>query len=83
MREDQAEWQRGVAREKVRQHKEERALQRALEKGKDSLTTRYEDPDWMPEMLLSGGKGRMAPGGGLPQIGSGRKNPNERRRSKK
>ena len=49
------------------------------------------DPDWMPEMLTVGigGKGRKAPDGriplgadGMPVIGYGKKNPNERRRKR-
>ena len=41
------------------------------------------DPDWVPEMLLvgSGGKGRTQRDG-MPKIGHGRKNPNERRKKR-
>ncbi|KAK0542864.1 20S-pre-rRNA D-site endonuclease nob1 [Tilletia horrida] len=81
LREDQAEWQRAVAQQNVQKRKEERALARALEKGKDTLSARYEDPDWMPDMLLAGG-GRQGHAG-LPALGIGRKNPNEKRRPRK
>lgn len=46
------------------------------------------DPDWVPEMISvgAGGKGRTmrtsGMDGDLPQIGYGRKNPNEKRRRK-
>jgi len=46
------------------------------------------DPDWIPEMISvgAGGKGRTMKSsrmdGDMPQIGYGRKNPNERRRKK-
>lgn len=79
LREDQAEWQRGVAQERQRQAKEERALQRALAKGQDSLSARYADPDWLPDLLT----GKHSNSGGLPSLGVGRKNPNERRRRRK
>lgn len=97
LREDQSEWIKAVAKEKVRQNKEDRALQKAVDKsdkrakeaeemGKEGNTTsafglRYEDPDWMPEMLLGGKSSKNQ--GGLPKLGIGRKNPNERRRPKK
>ena len=45
LREDQLEWQRAVSQQKAQRDREERALQRALEKGHDSLTARYADPD--------------------------------------
>ncbi|KAK0532666.1 20S-pre-rRNA D-site endonuclease nob1 [Tilletia horrida] len=82
LREDQVEWQRAVAQQNVQKRKEERALARALEKGKDTLSARYEDPDWMPDMLLAGGGGRQHHSG-LPALGIGRKNPNEKRRARK
>jgi RNA-binding protein NOB1 len=43
------------------------------------------DPDWLPEMLVvgSGGKGRSSGKGDMPTVGYGRKNPNERKRTKK
>lgn len=75
LREDQAEWQRGLAKEKVRKHKEQKALDRALEKGKDTISARYEDPDWLPGMILTGDSRKEWTG--LPDIGAGRRNPNQ------
>ncbi|PWN37441.1 uncharacterized protein FA14DRAFT_159495 [Meira miltonrushii] len=80
LREDQAEWQKALQREKVQKNKEERALQKALERGSDSLSARYEDADTL-SILLAGktsGQGYQ----GLPQIGVGRRNPNEKHRRK-
>lgn len=77
LREDQLEWQRAVSQQKMHRQKEERALQKALEKGQDSLTARYADPDWVPDLL----RGTHTPAASdLPALGIGRKNPNERRR---
>lgn len=75
LREDQAEWQRGLAREQVRKNKEQKALERALEKGKDTISARYEDPDWLPGMMLAGDSRKDSYG--LPDIGAGRRNPNQ------
>lgn len=80
LREDQLEWQRALSQQKTRRDKEERQLQRALEKGQDSLTARYADPDWLPN-LLSGAHTTQV--GELPALGVGRKNPNERRRRRR
>lgn len=80
LREDQPEWQRGVAKDKLRKQKEERTLQRSLDQGQDSLSARYADPDWLPDLLT----GKHTPtGSDLPALGIGRKNPNERRRRRK
>ena len=80
LREDQLEWQRAVSQQKAQRDREERALQRALEKGHDSLTARYADPDWIPD-LLTGAHTQSK--GELPALGIGRKNPNERRRRRR
>ncbi|WFD22345.1 20S-pre-rRNA D-site endonuclease nob1 [Malassezia equina] len=80
LREDQLEWQRAMAQQKTHRQKEERALQKSLAKGQDSLTARYADPDWMPDLL----RGTHTPAASdLPALGIGRKNPNERRRRKR
>ncbi|WFC98932.1 20S-pre-rRNA D-site endonuclease nob1 [Malassezia yamatoensis] len=80
LREDQPEWQRGMAKDKIRKQKEERTLQRTLKQGKDPLSARYADPDWLPDLLT----GKHTPSAnGLPTLGIGRKNPNERRRRRK
>ena len=65
---------------RVRQAKEERALQKSLARGQDSLSSRYADPDWLPDLLT--GAHSNAPSE-LPALGIGRKNPNERRRRRK
>lgn len=85
LREDQAEWQRGLAKERTRRGKEEKALQRALEKGKDTLSARYEDPDWTLPGLMGGEGGGRQPGDwdGLPIVGAGRKNPNQARHGRR
>lgn len=81
LREDQAEWQRGLAKERVRRNKEQKALDRALEKGKDTLSARYEDPDWIPGLLI--GDSSKKGWEGLPVIGSGRRNPNQARHGRR
>ena len=79
LREDQAEWQRGLARQKVQRKKEDRALQKALERGSDSLSARYEDVDEL-SVLLAGKASKTAPT--MPALGVGRRNPNEKHRRK-
>lgn len=79
LREDQIEWQRGLQRERVQRDKEERALQKALAKGSDSLSARYEDVDEL-SILMAGKAGRAQQG--LPALGIGRRNPNEKYRRK-
>lgn len=82
LREDQAEWQKALNTEKIKRNKEEKALQKALERGTDSLSARYQDADEL-SMLLAGGSGKnRSLSTGLPSMGIGRKNPNERRRRK-
>jgi RNA-binding protein NOB1 len=81
LREDQPEWQRAVQREKIQRSKEERALNKALERGSDSISARYEDTDAL-SILLAGGKNSGRHQQGLPELGIGRRNPNERRRKK-
>jgi RNA-binding protein NOB1 len=82
LREDQAEWQKALYTEKIKRNKEEKALQKALERGTDSLSARYQDADEL-SMLLAGGSGKNRTiSTGLPSMGIGRKNPNERRRRK-
>ncbi|KAH8118468.1 Nin one binding Zn-ribbon like-domain-containing protein [Phellopilus nigrolimitatus] len=95
LREDQSEYMRAKMREDGRREREDKKiLQRSLEAARKGETTGvrlggWMDPDWMPEMLSvgTGGKGRRAPDGrtplgpdGMPVVGHGRKNPNERRR---
>ncbi|KZO98098.1 hypothetical protein CALVIDRAFT_496667 [Calocera viscosa TUFC12733] len=83
--EDQVEFQRALLREKGRQAKEQRAMDRAVEAVARGERPRgegtWDDPDWVPGMLL--GEGGRKRGGGLPTVGHGRRNPNEARRKKR
>ncbi|KZW04357.1 hypothetical protein EXIGLDRAFT_758651 [Exidia glandulosa HHB12029] len=87
LREDQQEWQRAVRHDEVRREKDERRMLRALKETESNSAGikvgAWNDPDWVPEMLVvgSGGKGRSMRDG-MPAIGYGRKNPNERRRKR-
>ncbi|KAI5124743.1 hypothetical protein M0805_005377 [Coniferiporia weirii] len=97
LREDQGEYMRAKLREDGRREREEKKiLQRSLEAVRGGKSTgvkigSWMDPDWVPDMLSVGigGQGRRAPDGrtplgpdGMPIVGYGRKNPNERRRKK-
>jgi len=82
LREDQAEWQKALHTEKIKKGKEERALQKALERGSDSLSARYEEADELSALLAGGNVKNRTISTGLPSMGIGRKNPNERRRRK-
>ena len=93
LREDQIEYVRAKQRADGKREREEAKLLKGLmesaAQGKtDSTGGNWMDPDWVPEILSvgAGGKGRTARHAGydgdLPQIGYGRKNPNERRRKK-
>lgn len=95
LREDQIEYLRAVKHEENRRDREEkRILKQSIQAANAGLTPtiasgNWMDPDWLPEMLTTGagGKGRhmgnsRVPLGpdGMPLIGYGRKNPNERRK---
>lgn len=80
LREDQPEWQRSVERERVRKNKEQKALDRALDKGHDTLTARYTDPDFIPGLL---GGDSQKEWQGLPAVGAGRRNPNQARHGRR
>ncbi|KDR83968.1 hypothetical protein GALMADRAFT_236518 [Galerina marginata CBS 339.88] len=92
LREDQVEYMRAKKRaDGKREREEERLLKGILAKGVESNSTgvsSWMDPDWVPEIVSvgSGGKGRTIRNsrmdGDMPQIGYGRKNPNEKRRKK-
>jgi RNA-binding protein NOB1 len=93
LREDQVEYMRA---KKVADGKREREearmmkgmLSKGVDRGVNAGVSSWMDPDWMPEILSvgAGGKGRTVRSsrmdGDLPQIGYGRKNPNEKRRRK-
>lgn len=86
------EFQRGLKSEAVRARKEEKKIASALASssvkggGKDGGDGErvgertWMDPDWMPDMML--GKSSRQ-GSALPDIGYGRRNPNEVRKKKK
>lgn len=95
LREDQAEYMRAKKRVEGKKEREDRKLlHNVLEAAKSGGSTgvkvgSWMDPDWVPEMLSvgTGGKGRRAPDSrvsigadGMPVVGYGRKNPNEKRR---
>ena len=94
LREDQVEYMR--AKQKAdgkRAREEQRLLMNILSKeadgqGGNTGVNSWMDPDWIPEMMSvgTGGKARKMKDsrmdGDMPQIGYGRKNPNEKRRKK-
>jgi RNA-binding protein NOB1 len=85
LREDQSEWQRAETREKSRRDKEERQISEAIQTTRSGDTAKlgsWMDPDWVPSMMDGGNKSKRRDARGLPSIGHGRKNPNERRRKK-
>ncbi|KAF4620042.1 hypothetical protein D9613_005264 [Agrocybe pediades] len=91
LREDQIEYVRAKKRaDGKREREEEKLLKGILSRGVTSSTgvSSWMDPDWVPEIMSvgSGGKGRTTRRAGMdgdmPQIGYGRKNPNEKRKKK-
>ena len=87
LREDQSGWMRAEKREQSKRRKDEAKLVAAMKHqqlGDTPRTGTWQDPDWVPETLTVGpsGKGRMV-NEGLPDIGYGRRNPNERRKRRK
>lgn len=93
LREDQVEYMRAKKQaDGKRAREEQRLLKGILTRDADgqgsSGVSSWMDPNWIPEMMSvgAGGKGRAMKGsrmdGDMPQIGYGRKNPNEKRRRK-
>ncbi|RDB19919.1 20S-pre-rRNA D-site endonuclease nob1 [Hypsizygus marmoreus] len=94
LREDQLEYMRAKKRADGKHEREEaKMLKGIIGRGAEgnlgaASVGSWMDPDWVPEMISvgSGGKGRTmrtsGMDGDLPQIGYGKKNPNERRRRK-
>lgn len=90
LREDQASWMRAKKHADGKREREEKRMLSSTASSREPgvAVGSWMDPDWVPEMLSvgAGGKGRsMRSGrmdGDMPQIGYGRKNPNERRRRK-
>jgi RNA-binding protein NOB1 len=88
LREDQTEYMRAMKRaETQRQRDEKKLLSGAIASGGEGKlgVGNWMDPDWIPEIMTAGstGKGRSPKhADGMPTIGYGKKNPNERRRRK-
>lgn len=88
LREDQTEYMRAMKRtETQRQRDEKKLLSGAIANGGEGKLSvgNWMDPDWIPEIMAAGtaGKGRSSKqGDGMPTVGYGKKNPNERRRRK-
>jgi RNA-binding protein NOB1 len=88
LREDQTEYMRAMKRaETQRQRDEKKLLSSAIANGGEGKPSvgNWMDPDWIPEIMIAGstGKGRsLKQTDGMPTIGHGKRNPNERRRRK-
>ena len=93
LREDQVEYLRAKKmadgkREREEQRLTKGILKRASSTGESTGVSSWMDPEWVPEIMSvgSGGRGRTVRNskmdGDMPQIGHGRKNPNEKRRKK-
>ena len=88
LREDQTEYMRAMKRaENKRQRDEKKLLNGAVASGGDGSlgVGNWMDPDWIPEIMTgrSMGKGQsQKQADGMPTIGHGKRNPNERRRRK-
>jgi RNA-binding protein NOB1 len=86
LREDQTEYMKAIEKDARREGREREKLLKAAvaadaEGGKGPGSVKvgnWDDPDWIPEMLA----GKRKDAHGLPAVGMGRKNPNERRRRK-
>lgn len=94
LREDQVEYMRAKQQADGKRAREEQRLLKNIlsteadgKRGNTGINS-WMDPDWIPEMMSvgAGGKGRKVKDsrmdGDMPQIGYGRKNPNEKRRKK-
>ena len=85
LREDQTEYMRATKRaDTQRQRDDKKLLSGALANGGEGKLNvgSWLDPDWIPE-IMTAGKGRSSKqSDGMPTIGYGKKNPNERRRRK-
>lgn len=94
LREDQLQFVRAKKMADGKREREESRLLKGIlgegvqANGPAAGISSWMDPDWVPEMISvgAGGKGRTMHNskmdGDLPQIGYGRKNPNERKRHK-
>ncbi|KAH9977637.1 Nin one binding Zn-ribbon like-domain-containing protein [Lactifluus volemus] len=88
LREDQTEYMRAVKRaEGQRQRDEKKLLSSAIANGREGKPSmgNWMDPDWIPEIMVAGSTDRgknSKQTDGMPTIGYGKRNPNERRRRK-
>ncbi|OJA19331.1 hypothetical protein AZE42_00449 [Rhizopogon vesiculosus] len=86
LREDQLGYMRAKKRADGKREREEQHMIKGLvDRGGEGgvRVGGWSDPDWMPGILSvgTGGKGRsLRAGGDMPQIGYGKKNPNEKKR---
>ncbi|KIL70250.1 hypothetical protein M378DRAFT_156329 [Amanita muscaria Koide BX008] len=90
LREDQLEYMNAKKRLDNKREREEARMLKGMAAraatGNMGVLSSWMDPDWVPEMISAsaGGKGRTKNSNGdLPQVGHGKRNPNERRRSRK
>ncbi|KIL00489.1 hypothetical protein PAXRUDRAFT_821575 [Paxillus rubicundulus Ve08.2h10] len=87
LREDQTEYIRAKKRAEGKRERDEQRMIKGLVERRGEGGVRvgsWSDPDWVPG-IFGGSKGRSDWSGGkddLPQIGYGRKNPNERKKHK-
>lgn len=89
LREDQLEYMRARKLADGKREREEQKMVKGLmaKGGEGGISVgSWMDPDWMPEIMSEGGKGRTMRVGGrdgdMPAIGYGRKNPNAGKRRK-
>ncbi|KAF8272131.1 Nin one binding Zn-ribbon like-domain-containing protein [Lactarius quietus] len=85
LREDQTEYMRAMKRAETQRHRDDKKLLNgALARGGEGKLRvgSWLDPDWVPEIMTSGKERSSKQGDGVPTIGYGKKNPNERRRRK-
>ncbi|KAF8812233.1 hypothetical protein BYT27DRAFT_7182666 [Phlegmacium glaucopus] len=93
LREDQVEYMRAKKMADGKREREEQRLMKGIlgqasSTGESTGVSSWMDPEWVPEIVSigSGGRGRTIRNskmdGDMPQIGHGRKNPNEKRRKR-
>ncbi|KAF8551480.1 hypothetical protein OG21DRAFT_1417902 [Imleria badia] len=83
LREDQLEYMRAKKRaDNKRERDEQRMLKGLVDRGGEGgiAVGSWSDPDWIPGILGGSTKGRSGGKDGIPQIGYGRNNPNEKRK---
>jgi len=82
LREDQTEYMRAMKRvENKRQRDEKKLLSGAIASGGEAVGN-WMDPDWTPEIMTARSSRSQKQADGMPTIGYGKRNPNERRRRK-